>query len=109
MRDGKVSGVVSAGNTGAVMATAKMVVGTLPVVDRPALSTVLPTQKGKPAFFSTSAPTWIASRCTWSNSRSWATSIRARYSESAGRAWDLLSIGEEDSKGNELTKERSSL
>ena len=43
MRDGKVSGVVSAGNTGAVMATAKFVVGTLPVVDRPALSTVLPT------------------------------------------------------------------
>ena len=50
MRDGKVSGVVSAGNTGAVMATAKFVVGALPVVDRPALSTVLPTQKGKPAI-----------------------------------------------------------
>ena len=50
MRDGKVSGVVSAGNTGAVMATAKFVVGTLPVVDRPALSTVLPTQKGKPCI-----------------------------------------------------------
>jgi len=50
MRDGKVSGVVSAGNTGAVMATAKFIVGTLPVVDRPALSTVLPTQKGKPCI-----------------------------------------------------------
>src|SRR5678815_469295 len=50
MRDGKVSGVVSAGNTGAVMAIAKFVVGTLPVVDRPALSTVLPTQKGKPCI-----------------------------------------------------------
>src|SRR5690242_19675913 len=40
MRDGAVSGVVSAGNTGALMATAKLVVGTLAVVDRPALSTV---------------------------------------------------------------------
>src|SRR5258705_7145922 len=50
MREGAVSGVVSAGNTGAVMATVKMVMGTLPVVDRPALSTVLPTQKGKPAI-----------------------------------------------------------
>src|SRR5262245_42841985 len=50
MRDGKVSGVISAGNTGAVMATAKFVVGALPVVDRPALSTVLPTQKGKPCI-----------------------------------------------------------
>src|SRR5438128_2097827 len=44
MRDSGISGVVSAGNTGAVMATMKMVLGTLPVVDRPALSTVLPTQ-----------------------------------------------------------------
>jgi len=50
MRDGLASGIVSAGNTGAVMATSKLVMGTLPVVDRPALSTVLPTQKGKPAI-----------------------------------------------------------
>src|SRR5205823_14077257 len=50
MRDSGISGIVSAGNTGAVMATVKMVVGTLPVVDRPTLSTVLPTQKGKPAI-----------------------------------------------------------
>src|SRR6185436_16556374 len=42
MRDGLASGIVSAGNTGAVMATSKLVMGTLPVVDRPALSTVLP-------------------------------------------------------------------
>src|SRR3954465_6157785 len=33
MRDGAVGGVVSAGNTGAVMATVKMVLGTLAVVD----------------------------------------------------------------------------
>jgi glycerol-3-phosphate acyltransferase PlsX len=50
MRDSGISGVVSAGNTGAVMATVKMVMGTLAVVDRPALSTVLPTEKGKPAI-----------------------------------------------------------
>src|SRR5437016_9735001 len=50
MRDARVSGIISAGNTGAIMATVKMVLGTLPVVDRPALSTVLPTQKGKPAI-----------------------------------------------------------
>src|SRR5215470_2272641 len=50
MKEGAVSGFVSAGNTGAVMATVKMVMGTLSVVDQPALSTVLPTQKGKPAI-----------------------------------------------------------
>src|SRR5262245_56033720 len=50
MRDGDVAGVVSAGNTGAVMATVKMVLGTLSVVDRPALSTVLPTEYAKAAI-----------------------------------------------------------
>ena len=50
VRDGRVAGMVSAGNTGAVMATMKLVVGALSVVDRPALTTVLPTQKGKPAI-----------------------------------------------------------
>ena len=48
MCERRVSGVVSAGNTGAVMATMKLIVGGLSVVDRPALTTVLPTQKGKP-------------------------------------------------------------
>src|SRR5712691_11728707 len=37
MRDSSVAGFVSAGNTGAVMATVKMIMGTLAVVDRPAL------------------------------------------------------------------------
>ena len=47
MSEGRVSGIVSAGNTGAVMAATKVIAGSLSVVDRPALSTVLPTQKGK--------------------------------------------------------------
>src|SRR5437764_9656873 len=50
MREGTVSGFISAGNTGAVMATVKMIMGTLAVVDRPALSAVLPTRKNKPAI-----------------------------------------------------------
>src|SRR5579883_3510559 len=47
-RDGEVQGVVSAGNTGACMATAKMVQGMIRGVDRPALASALPTAKGKP-------------------------------------------------------------
>src|SRR5438128_9744679 len=42
MREARVSGVVSAGNTGAVMATGKLVLGKLPVVDRRAVSSGLP-------------------------------------------------------------------
>ena len=48
VRDGVAHGVVSAGNTGAVMATAKMVQGMVPGVDRPALASAFPTLKGTP-------------------------------------------------------------
>ena len=46
VRDGDAQGVVSAGNTGAVMATAKMVLGMVRGVDRPALAWRLPHLKG---------------------------------------------------------------
>ena len=48
VREGHAQGFVSAGNTGAVMATAKMVQGLVPGVDRPALAGVFPTLMGKP-------------------------------------------------------------
>lgn len=105
MRDGKVSGVVSAGNTGAVMATAKFVVGTLAVVDRPALSTVLPTQKGKPAILLDVGanvdckPLHLEQFAIMGDIYS-----RAIFGIRRPRV-GLLSIGEEDSKGNDLTKE----
>ena len=46
--DGQANGFLSAGNTGACMAIAKMVFGKVPGVDRPALSGVFPTHKGTP-------------------------------------------------------------
>ena len=48
VHEGKAQGVVSAGNTGAVMATSKIVLGMLPGVERPALASALPTVKGSP-------------------------------------------------------------
>src|SRR6266550_1214693 len=48
VRDGCAQGFVSAGNTGAVMATAKMVQGVVPGVERPAILGVLPTMVGTP-------------------------------------------------------------
>jgi len=105
MRDGRVSGVVSAGNTGAVMATAKFVVGALSVVDRPALSTVLPTQKGKPAIL---LDVGANVDCKPHHLEQFAImgDIYSRTIFGIRRPRvGLLSIGEEDSKGNELTKE----
>jgi glycerol-3-phosphate acyltransferase PlsX len=105
MRDGGIAGVVSAGNTGAVMATVKMVLGTLSVVDRPALSTVLPTQKGKPAIL---LDVGANVDCKPHHLEQFAVMgdiySRAIFGIRRPRV-GLLSIGEEDSKGNELTKE----
>src|SRR5213592_1612979 len=105
MRDSGVFGIVSAGNTGAVMATVKMVLGTLPVVDRPALSTVLPTQKGKPAIL---LDVGANVDCKPHHLEQFAVMgdiySRAIFGIRRPRV-GLLSIGEEDSKGNELTKE----
>src|SRR5881409_2421693 len=109
MRDGDVAGVVSAGNTGAVMATVKMVLGTLSVVDRPALSTVLPTEKGKPAIL---LDVGANVDCKPHHLEQFAIMgdiySRAIFGIRRPRV-GLLSIGEEDSKGNELTKEAFTL
>src|SRR5579863_5231575 len=50
VREGQASGFVTAGNTGAAMATAKIVLGAVPGVDRPALAAVFPTAPGNPAM-----------------------------------------------------------
>src|SRR5262252_7114299 len=46
VRDGRAQGLVSAGHTGAAMVSAKMVVGTIEGVDRPALAAILPNLAG---------------------------------------------------------------
>ena len=46
VRSGQADAMVSAGNTGAVMATARFILGTLPSVDRPALAAPFPTSRG---------------------------------------------------------------
>src|SRR5579872_4160740 len=45
--DGRADCVVSAGNTGALMAMAKFVLKTLPGIDRPAIATLFPTRRGE--------------------------------------------------------------
>lgn len=47
LKDDKVDAVVSAGNTGALMAGASLLVGRIPGISKPALAPVLPTEDGK--------------------------------------------------------------
>jgi phosphate acyltransferase len=104
VRDKIASGLVSAGNTGAVMATSKMVFGTVPGVDRPALATVLPTLTGHAVLLDVGAnvackPHHLVQFAVMGHLFS--KKIVGISSPRVG----LMSVGEEESKGNELTKE----
>jgi fatty acid/phospholipid biosynthesis enzyme len=71
VKEGRAHACVSAGNTGALMGTAKFVLKTPAGIDRPAICAVLPTRKGR-STRSTWAPTPTAPRSTCCSSRSWA-------------------------------------
>ncbi|MEQ9349392.1 MAG: phosphate acyltransferase PlsX [Alphaproteobacteria bacterium] len=47
VKDGQADGVVSAGNTGALMAMSKLILRTLPGIDRPAIASIFPTERGE--------------------------------------------------------------
>ena len=103
--EGKADGFVSAGNTGAAMATAKMVIGTLPGVDRPALAALIPTKAARPVLLldvganSECKPHHLAQFAIMGDAYS--RSVLGTVKPSIG----LMSIGEEEAKGNDLTKE----
>jgi len=101
---GQANAFVSAGNTGACMAISKMVCGKIPGVDRPALSAVFPTVTGKPAVLLDvganvdCSPEMLAQFAVMGELYS-----RIVLKVQKPRV-GLLSIGEEEHKGNELTK-----
>jgi glycerol-3-phosphate acyltransferase PlsX len=103
VRDGVAQGFVSAGNTGAVMATAKIVQGVVPGVDRPALVGILPTAEGTPVVLVDvganvdCSPRMLGQFAVMGEIYS--RIILRRPNPRVG----LLSIGEEEHKGNELT------
>jgi glycerol-3-phosphate acyltransferase PlsX len=105
VRQGDASGFVTAGNTGAAMATAKMVLGALPGVDRPALAAVIPTVLGTAAVL---LDVGANVDCKPQNLEQFAVMgeiyCRSIFGTRRPRV-GLLSIGEEETKGNELTRE----
>jgi glycerol-3-phosphate acyltransferase PlsX len=103
VRDGSAAGFFTAGNTGAAMATAKMVLGMLAGVHRPALATILPTVTGSPSLL---LDVGANVDCDPDNlvqfavmGHMYARNVLLIHNPRVG----LLSIGEEDSKGNSLT------
>jgi glycerol-3-phosphate acyltransferase PlsX len=103
--EGHAAGFVSAGNTGAAMATAKMVIGMLPGVDRPALAAMIPTKAAKPTLL---LDVGANSECKAHHLVQFAIMGDAYSRAVLGTvrpALGLMSIGEEEAKGNDLTKE----
>src|ERR1700733_4766590 len=104
VRDGAADGVVSAGNTGAVMATAKVCQTMLPGVDRPALASVFPTLKGTPVVVvDVGANVDCSARMLAQFAVMGDIYSRVIFHTHRPRV-GLLSIGEEEHKGNDLTR-----
>jgi glycerol-3-phosphate acyltransferase PlsX len=105
VRDGSTAGFVTAGNTGAAMATAKIVLGAIPGVDRPALAAVFPTAIRTVAIL---LDVGANVDCKPHNLEQFAVMgeiyFRSMFGTRRPRV-GLLSIGEEENKGNELTRE----
>jgi phosphate acyltransferase len=104
VRDGRAAGLVSAGHTGAAMVVAKMVIGSIEGVDRPALATVLPNLTGHCLLLDVGANP----DAKGAQFREFAVmgSIYAQLAFGKKKpSIGLMSIGEEDSKGTDETKE----
>lgn len=100
VRDGASAGVVSAGNTGALMAMAKFVLKTLPGIDRPAIASLFPTMRGESVMLDLGANV----QCNADNlvqfaimGEVFARAVLGLEQPSVG----LLNVGSEEMKGHE--------
>jgi len=104
VRDGRAQAMVTAGNTGAAMAAAMMIVGKIDGVDRPALAAVLPNRHGQTVLLDVGAnvetkPAHLRQFAVMGHF--FAREVLGRPAPRVG----LLSVGEEEGKGTALTRE----
>ena len=108
VHEGKADGVVSAGNTGALMAMAKFVLKTLPGVDRPAIAAFFPTLRGESLMLDLGANV----SCDARNLVDFAVMGNAFARCVLGvqqPTYALLNVGSEDIKGHEALHEARSI
>lgn len=104
VRDGAADAFFSAGNTAACWTIAKLTLGTLEEVDRPALAAVVPHPAGRTVLLDVGAN----ANCKARNLEEFAVMGKVYTSavfHTANPRVGLMSMGEEETKGNELTKE----
>lgn len=104
VKEGRAQAMVTAGNTGAAMISAKMVIGTVAGVDRPALAAVLPNAQGRTVLLDVGANVGTKAQ----HLREFAVMGHFYAQEVIGTPSPrvgLMSIGEEEGKGTDLTRE----
>jgi len=104
VKNKKADALVSAGNTGATMVSAFFLLGVISGVERPAIAATLPTRQGKAIMLDVGATVDCTARQLYQfgiMGHEYGKQLLAVDRPRVG----LLSIGEEDTKGNEVTKE----
>ncbi|NTU41698.1 MAG: phosphate acyltransferase PlsX [Nitrospirales bacterium] len=104
VKEGEADAVVSAGHSGVAMATSLFVLGKVPGVDRPAIATIMPSLTGYFVLIDAGANVDCKPENLLQFGYMGNAYFRAIFDRPDPRV-ALLSIGEEDTKGNELTKE----
>ena len=108
VNDGEASAVVSAGNTGALMAMAKVTLKTLPGIDRPAIGGLIPTKLGESVMLDLGANV----ECDANNlvqfgmlGAAYARTVLGRERPTVG----LINVGQEEIKGGESVQQAAAL
>ena len=104
VRDGAADAFFSAGNTAACWTVAKMVLGTLQEVDRPALAAVFPTRGGRTVLLDVGANTQCKARQLEEFAIMGSAYARGVLRQERPRV-GLMSMGEEETKGGELLRD----
>jgi len=106
VREGKASAFVSAGNTGAAMAVSKFIVGSAEGIERPGIAVAFPTKKGKPTvLIDVGANVDCRPRHLLYFAVMGHTYVKEILKSSDNPKIGILSIGEEEGKGNDLVKD----
>ena len=109
VREGRANGVVSMGHTGAAMVASSLVIGKLDGVDRPALASVLPNMQGGPTVL---LDVGANVDCRAEHIAQFAVMGSVYAEEVLGLERPrvgILSVGEEDGKGTDVTKEAAAM
>ena len=108
VKAGEAAGIVSAGNTGALMAMAKLSLRCLPGIDRPAIASVLPSKKGDTVMLDLGAniecgPDMLVQFAVLG--AVYARTVRGVETPSVG----LLNVGTEEGKGHDAVREAAAI